>query len=316
MARRTIGFAEVTVTLSGRPDEGAVGLDDVGPEGLHELVAAWAQQYKNITDTERKIYTAVDRAEVYSSAVLMEVATGSWGDDRRKLVNSKNAVATRDIDPDDASTVGTRSLLITPPGGTTALYFSEREGHFVGGSRAWTAIEAEIRAAPRLPDRDFNPRRLVPAKTTAVLGEEWLHDVRLRAVSVTRVRPADTWGTATDEKDLLLEQTLRATGANQLSPRLLRELRKAGSREEVASVFRLDGDDEIKTVNITVTDGDREKTYEYESPGTPPLREILNEHGQPVLNDRQFVDHCAGLAETYYRRVGQTFEYSWTRSTS
>lgn len=313
MARRTIGFAEVSVTRARCADEGPVPLNEVGPHGLHRLVADWAALKSDITDREQQIYTAVERAESFTAAVLMEIGTGSWGDDRRQLVHAKGAVPPRPIDVDDAATVGTRALLLTPPGGDQALYFSEREGHYVGGSRVWNAIEAQIRGTEKVADRNHVLRALVPKKTTVVMESEWLEGVRLQAVAVSRLRRASRWGDTVVPDDLVVKQSIRASGKGHLSPRWLTDILGAESREEAAGVVHLEGDDEIKTIELTVSDGSREKTFEIESPGTPALREVLNGHGQPVLDDLQFVDRCAELASNYYRRVGQTFDYAWLR---
>lgn len=313
MARRTIGLADVAVTLSRRADEGLVPLDSVGSNGLHQLVAKWALTKPDVTDRLKQIYTAIERVEVYSAAVLMEVGTGSWGDDRRRLVHPDGALPPRPIDADDASTVGTRALLLAPPGGDIALYFSEREGNFVGGSRIWKAIEAQIRGASKVPDLSHELRELVPAKKTVTMEEEWLEGVRLQGVAVSRVRPASSYGDSGGPEDLLVKQSIRASRKGHLNPRWLTDILSAGSREEAAGIVRLDGDDEIKTIELTVSDGSREKTFEIESPGTPALREVLNEHGNPVLEDLQFIDRCAELAAQYYRRIGQTFDYAWLR---
>lgn len=316
MARRTLGFSRVWATRHHREEEGRLFLEEIGPDGLLEVIDSWARERKNLTSSEQQIYTAVTDSTRYKHGVLINVATGSWGDDRRQIIHSRGAKPAQQVDADDATTSATRALFITPPGGDFALFFSEREGNHVGGSRIYPAIEEEIRAQPPVEDSNFIPRKLVPRREVIGLEEEWLKGVKLREVAVQRTRPASTWGGDAAVDDLSLQEKIRPKGKGSLSPRWLADIRKAASIDEAAGVvgFEAGEGETLEALTITVEDGELSKTFEFDNPKTPPLREVLNEHGRPPLGDPEFVDRCGALAAKAFPRYGGTFSYDWLRN--
>ena len=254
--------------------------------------------------------------ERYKHGVLISISTGSWGDDRRQIIHSKGARPPQQVDTEDATTSATRALFIVPPGGDFALFFSEREGIHVGGSRIYPAIEEEIRSQPPIEDSTFVPRKLVPHKEVIGLEEEWLQGVNLREVTVQRTRPAASWGGDARIDEVSLQEKIKPKGNGSLSPRWLAGIRNSTSIDEAAGVigFEQREGETLEALTITVEDGELSKTFEFDNPKTPPLREVLNDHGHPPLSDRQFVDRCGSLAAKAFPRYGGTFSYDWLRN--
>ncbi|OFT48886.1 hypothetical protein HMPREF3159_13260 [Brachybacterium sp. HMSC06H03] len=313
MARRTLGVSMVEVRLLGRPGDGKIPLDEIGPSGLLDLVRSWAGKQPDLTDPRRKIYTEVRDVHHLSRAVLLRVSTGSWGDDQREIVNIGGKGSRTPVDADDASTVGTRALFLCPPGADTALYFSEREGNFVGGTRAWDAIDVLIAGQGKVPDRNGILRSLNAEKVSVTLGKEWLAAAELREVGVRRHRPAQSWGSDEGPDELVYEQTLRPKQKGHLPKRILTRVLESSSKIEAADIVGLPGDGEVDRVTLTVEDGERTKTFEMSNPKSPALREVLNEHGEDVLDNDQFIDVCGDLAETFYTGLEEAFAYDWLR---
>ena len=126
MAMRTMVGHRLTFHNRQHPDEKRqpANLDGVN---LADYMDEWCRSriHQPIVDDSTQNWTQIDRVDRCSKSVmLVSVCAGKWGE-RGPVVNSANGAVGYNLEEQDVPAAYTRGVLMCPPAGNTALFFSE-----------------------------------------------------------------------------------------------------------------------------------------------------------------------------------------------
>lgn len=279
-------------------------LDSVGNKGLLVLFEEFCNTVNEnkFVDKEKQHYIKLIATERIGRAVFATFESGYYGNPGNTYdVRTHKSVHTRN-DYESATTL-TRVGLVLPPGGTTAVFFFEREGTYGAGPRVFDMFKDSL--------IDSFPNDYFPAQVI-VEPKAWQKDADLRKITVTASKWRNTVGGSVSPVVMpmgQLRQELRPAKGLGFFPRAIRDsiLNKQISMS-VYLGFPAGVDTETK---VELVKDKRAKTFIVGREKSPSVLLMLTEDGKPRLKDTEIQSKIFEEAESFYKADGLSWESKW-----
>jgi hypothetical protein len=183
---------------------------------FHGLVAGVDPD--KLVDRQRRKYLQIDSIDPFGRSVLVTTETGNFGEEGKTFDVDTHAVSHK-RGANESATIPTRTLLVVPPGATTALFLIERQGQANGGSELVDLLHGALLNA--FPDHFFPTETMYEA-------DAWAEGTELLSVTaIAHAFPVDiSASVASVPKSVgTLRQTLTPSNGNRLPHWLWEALR-------------------------------------------------------------------------------------------
>lgn len=279
-----------------------------GGRDLLPLYVAFVEHLREHPDELRtesnSQYGSIETFHLSHRMLFIKCSTGNFGETGAKAVDAYTHEVGHTLTDTEASVLPTRSLLLVPPVGESALLLVERAGLAASGSRLHRLFERET-----WPD---NYSDVTLLSEPILETEAWLEGANLTAVD------AVLYGWSPDPADAgipsdigVLEHSLRPKRGSGFLPQVLwSQIRK----KEITPGRLLGFPDGVEPNKITVqlTNSGRRKSFEVGKESTPPVSYLLSDNGQPALTDDAFIAECLEYAkDDLFPRVGGEWQTAW-----
>ena len=285
MARRT-----VTVTLiqySEKHKRGKTYFDvSVLPDRtdllhrLHGLFLGIAADA--LVDDAKKSYAKVIALEPEGRTLLVTLEVGPYGEMGKVRRVTDHAVQ-HSHGGDEAHVIEMRALFVVPEKSTSALMFVEHAQGRSSGRKLLTLVRDAWMST-------FSGHTLHASTITRT--DAWLEQAQLEAVT------AVVYGHETDLADAGLPKSigdltweLRPSKGSRFLPSALWEALRT-RRLERAKVLGIPNGLEPNEIKVQLGDGDQTKTFLIDREGTPAVKYLLCDDGEPVPDAAEFRDFC------------------------
>lgn len=241
----------------------------------------------------------------FGRVVVLEMRTGHYGIEGEQVIETKGFTDQYTTSAEDASTTLTRCALFVPPGSTTGLFFTERQGHDNCGTRVYDSFELHIKekkiAVGKL--KNGNDAHLVLDAPALVLGEAWMEAADLEEVSViqyTEVSDVASTNPALAE-EVIYTSSFKPKRGKRTFPQFIKDS-VTGTKEdaiEFLTVVDVDKADDDYEVEVRLGDGVQSRRFLVGKTRTPVMRHVLSADGEPPLKLDAIVEEV-GLQSKYY----------------
>lgn len=306
MGRRTIAGHKLTFNKYRKPAE-RVCPADLSGERAQDIFATWAEglmQEGAVSVRGQSFLRVVGVTRFSDHIVIVDTMSGKSGEE--VVVYDTDSGETRfTLTEKDAPTSSARAILICPPRGDVALWFSEYSARSSGASllleafkKCWSDFNTGT---------TFNKDRLIAAEIA-------LEDGVVTEVEVRMTRRPDDRSEGSFVKEGTVSHKFKAAKGSQLSGSIIDRFRK--DRTKAYDLVEIKGPsrDEDSAIFVSVdVDGHTRKVEISNLDDGVYFREELNAAGEPVLSDADIVEYCAGEAKTFLERSGCDWEDAWAR---
>ncbi|AFR47977.1 hypothetical protein KTR9_1337 [Gordonia sp. KTR9] len=246
------------------------GRDLIDVFEAHANLAKSSSLVRNRNETYA-VVTNVDRDD---RALTVTFRSGRFGEDG-EITDVGSGASRGTFRRTDATTVITHGVLLVPRSGTSALAFTERSGGFGGMSHLVETFNEWF-------DGVFHDHRM--KRDTVVQSDAWLKRADLMKVTGTiRKHKSDIATDGQDEVLGTLKHVIEPGGREKYFPRRLRD-RLMENKINRNKFLAFDESDVVDEIDITLGDGDQEKTFEIDDEKTPTLRLVLTKSGESPLS--------------------------------
>lgn len=306
MGRRTIAGHKLIFNKFGKPKE-IVPPADLSGERLQDLFLKWAKQKKGegvILAHGQSFLRIVDANSYNDNIVVVETMSGKAGE-KGEVYDSESGKSLFSLSEKDVPTSSARAILICPPRGCMALWFSEYSARSSGASlllelfkRNWRKFETGL---------TFNKSRLIASEIALTKGIVTEVEVRL-------TRRSDDRGRGVEEKTGTISHKYKPAKKFQLSGNVIDRFRSNPAEAyELVEIRAPQDDDEAKIYVSVDVDGRSRKIEIFNPDDGVYFREELNSAGQPVYSNEEIVSYCVGEAKTFFTRAGGEWDDSWAK---
>lgn len=196
--------------------------------------------------------------------------------------------------------VAQRLVLLVPEGATSAFLYVE---HLAGGRLGVRFLDV-LKTAWRENFGDYTLEL-----ETLTRPDAWLKSANLSRVS------ARVYGHSADIADSDLSTAIGDVHASITPPRGSRyfpsALLAALVDRKVGRAQLLGLSEEPEEVKITLGDGEQAKTFVLGKERTPPVRTLVTDYGEPMLNDEQLRAWCLNDCGSHFKSVGVDWQTAW-----
>lgn len=248
------------------------------PDGRDLLDAfethANAAKVSSLVRQRNETYAVVTEVARDDRVLTITFRSGRFGEDG-EITDVKTGTSRGAFTKNDATTVVTHGVLLVPKAGTSALAFTERSGGFGGMSHLVETFNEKFDTS----NEDHRMKR-----NTVVQSDAWLERAELMRVSGTiRKHKSDIATEGKDEVLGTLKHVVVPEGKEKYFPRRVRD-RLMQNKISRNKFLAFDESDSVDEIDITLGDGDQEKTFEIDDEKTPTLRLVLTGSGDAPLS--------------------------------
>lgn len=298
MGCRTIAGHKLTFNKRGKRDKHICPADLVG-EGLQDVFARWAEGLigKGVIRVSGQSFLRVVGVERFNDyIVIVRTMSGKAGEEG-VVYDAESGESRLTLAETDVPASSARAILVSPPRGEWALWFSEYSARSSGASlllehfkKSWSDFNTGA---------TFKKERLVAAEIALEKGI-------VTEVEVRATRRSDNRSEGT------VSHSYKPPRGNPLSGTIIDAIRrnraKAFDLVEISAANANDDSEIYVSVNV---DGHTRKVEVFNPDDGVYFREELNAADEPVLSDAEIVAYCAGEVKTFLERGGCDWEEAW-----
>lgn len=306
MGRRTIAGHKLTFNKRRKPDELICPADFDG-ESLQNIFASWAEKLMSENEllASGQTFLRVRDVKRYSDhIVIVDTMSGKAGEEG-VVYDAESGDSRFSLTENDVPTSSARAILVSPPRGEMALWFSEYSARSSGASLLLELFKKQWSKFGT--DTTFHKDRLIASEIAMQNG-------LVSEVEVRFSRRADDRSDGIETKQGTVSHLFRPTRGKFLNGGIIDTFRhnpaKAYELVEIREPSAGDKSDIFVTVKV---DGRTRKVEISNLDDGVYFREELNASGAPILSDDQIVGFCAEEAKTFLERFGLDWEDSWAR---
>lgn len=304
MGRRTIAGHKINFHKSRKPELPESPADLCG-NSLTAIFANWAQEMSDsgLLEAGNQTFLCVVSAYRYSnSVVVVKTMSGKAGEEGEVIDSSNNEVRLR-LSPRDVPTSSTRAVLVCPPRGNTALWFSEYSARSSGASQLLTMFEKYWRS---------QNTGITMKKARLIAQEIALEDGLLTEVEVRLTRRADDRADGVDTATGTISHKFKPSKNNRLLGRLIDIFRDNPARAyELVEIEDIPEDRDAEIFVSVDIDGRHRKVQIFNQDDGVFFREELNDSTHPVLDDDQLVRFCSEESASFLERCNEEWDPAW-----
>lgn len=289
-ARRSLALFQIIFNERGKPDEILDPMDLHG-KTVYEVFDAFLESIGNslveLSSTSR--YISIKESSHIEQGTLVFVSSGLAGE-KGELLDVQSANVRYEFSANDAAMVSSRVLLTTRPQFNYAILCVEHVVHGAGDTTLLKAFKSQTRRI----DEDL-------VMNFCELAEE---EAINQFVSVECVEVRKYFDESDIANDIVgdgdyVTTLLKHKRGRPFDIKLLKMIK--GDHRKVATLYGLSMKDEMEssledsksTIYVTLKDRyGSQKRFEIDQDFGMPVREILNEEGEPELSPEQFVIKC------------------------
>lgn len=305
MPRRTISLVSVKAHPVRKPQIEDVSLDDVRGADLLEAFETWATEAdaSRLTDYQRGRYVNISEVQRQGRVVTLIVKAGPFGE-AGDTMNARTHEVVHERKLEEPATFVHRMMLIVPAGLTRGVFVIEH----VGGNVSIRRLIDEFKRAMR------DPFPGITFQTSAVLvPEAWLAGAQLREVrAIGYRRPVDVADGIEAQPSFTgkIQHVLQPEkGRRTLPSRILPALRN--KTVSAAQLLGLPDDYAPDATMVTVENAGREKTFDVDTMGLPPVRVIIADDHDSMPTTPEFIDKALGEVRDFYEEMGIEWNEQW-----
>ena len=304
MATRTMVGHRLTFHVWQHPDEKRPpsNLDGIN---LADYMYGWCNERLRIpmVDESTQNWTRIEKAEQHGrNVVIVNVCSGKWGE-RGPVVNSASGEVGYNLEEKDVPAAYTRGVLMCPPAGNTALFFSEYNNRGSGAVQLLRAFITDWRRSGTGFTIDSD--RIIES-------EAFLQSGSVTAVEVHQLYRTHDPADPLSDKPGYIVHAFRSGRGSALPIVKYFQIKDNPSRAcEIVSIPERDLDDS-SIVYVTVKVGGRQKRIQVGDPDDSIYyREVLNEWNESNLTDDEILERCNVKAIEYLDRLGEEWLPIW-----
>lgn len=298
-----------TIRVSPIKKDTEISLDDIDGFSLLEHFYAYAKELERgtgIRDEVKGRYLRITSVEARGHCVLIETESGSFGESANTY-DTLNGEIVRKNKSHEAFARTTRSALYMVPKSPFAVYVKE---HKFGAQTGWMVME-QFRHALIAEIPGF----YLPVETVQE-DVSWKESADLEEVRVVMHHTPLDLSTGIDGgrksetvAGRLAYSALPPRGVRYFSKKVLRGI-FSGTLDPVSFVGLRPtylggpdgGGDPDKSVLVKLSRDGQTKTFELGKEGTPMVREMLSDHGEPALTSEEFFKKSMDMTADLYDR--------------
>ena len=306
MGRRTIAGHRICLHRRGKPKEAATPAD---LDGKHfcDIFEHWAneKQSEGVIQVRDQSIIRVDRVTRYNkSIVVVDVMFGKAGE-KGEVVDLESSTIRFSLSENDVPVSSTRAVLLCPPQGQMAVWFSEYSMRSSGASellalfsKQWSKLNTGF---------TFNKERLI-AKEIA-LTEGIVQEIEIRLTRRAKDR-------ADGQEAIMgtISHSFKPSKKTPLKSKIIEIF-----RENPAEAYELVGiqdkiiDENESEIFVSVDINGKQRKVEIFNPDDGLyFREELNDSAHPELNDDELVKFCNEEALLFFERSGFMWLDEWS----
>lgn len=306
MGRRTIAGHKLTFNIYGKPLELVPPAALLG-ERLQDLFLGWAKQKQKegmILVRGQSFLRIVDVKRYNDCIVLVETMSGKAGESG-EVYDSENGKTLFSLAEKDVPTSSARAVLVCPPRGDMALWFSEYSARSSGASLLLELFKKDWRHFDT--GLTFNKNRLIASEIALDRGLVTEVEVRL-------TRRSDDRGRGIEEKVGTISHKFKPTRKFQLLGSVIDRFRSNPVEAYELVEIRSPREDDEAQIYVSVdVEGHSRKIEIFNPEDGVYFREELNASGEPILNNMEIISYCIGESKTFFRRAGGEWDDSWAK---
>lgn len=306
MGRRTIAGHKLTFHKFRKPTE-LVCPAEISGESLLDIFAAWAKKFMQdgvVSVRGQSFLRVVDVERFNEYIVIVDTMSGKAGEEG-VVYDTDSGEAKFNLTEKDAPTSSARAILICPPRGEVALWFSEYSARSSGASLLLEAFKKSWGS--------FNTGTTFD-KARLIASEIALEEGLVTEVEVRTTRRSDDRSDGLFVREGTVSHKFKAAKGSPLSGAIIDKFRKDRSAAFDLVEIKEPSRDEESEIFVSVdVEGHRRKVEIFNLDDGVYFREELNAAGEPPLNDAGIVAYCADEARTFLERSGCDWEDSWAR---
>ena len=306
MGRRTIAGHKLTFNKRGKPDE-LICPADLNGKRLQDIFANWSEALKNegaLLAWGQSFLRVQDVKRYSENVVVVDTMSGKAGEEG-VVYDSESGKSRFSLTENDVPASSARAILVSPPRGDMALWFSEYSARSSGASlllelfkKKWNDFGTET---------TFNKARLIASEIAIQEGIVTEVEVRLTRRSDDRVNGIEM-------RKGTFSHRFKPSKDNPMSARIIDTFR--ANPAEAYELLEIETPSPASDSDIYVSvdvDGRSRKIQISNLDDGVYFREELNASGAPILSDDDIVGFCAEEAKTFLERSGLDWEDSWAR---
>lgn len=304
MGRRTIAGHKLAFNKSRKPDE-LLCPASLGGRRLQDVFAEWAEKLKDegIVQVKDQSFLCVQDVKRYSDHVIVVDTLSGKAGEEGVVYDAESGDSLFELTESDVPTSAARAILVSPPRGNMALWFSEYSARSSGASLLLQHFDKHWRDFGT--ETTFNRCRLVASEIA-------LEEGCLTEVEVRLTRRSDDRADGLETKEGVVSHMFKPGKGRPLSGRLIDVFRKNPAKAYDLVEIKEPGESSDQKIFVSVEVGGRTRKIDISNLDDGVyFREELNAAGEPILSDSEIVAYCASEAKVFLERSGLDWEDSW-----
>lgn len=298
MGRRTIAGHKLTFNKRGKREE-LVCPAALAGERLQDIFVRWAERLmgEGVISVSGQSFLRVENVERFSDhIVIVDTMSGKAGEEG-VVYDTESGESRLTLTTKDVPTSSARAILVVPPRGDRALWFSEYSARSSGASllleyfkKNWSNFSTGT---------TFNKERLVAAEIALENGV-------VTEVEVRNIRRSD------DRSEGIVSHSFKPSKSNPLSGMIINVIRRNRAKAyDLVGISAPDASVESQIYVSVNVDGHTRKVEVFNPDDGVYFREVLNEADKPILSDSELIEYCVGETKTFLERSGCDWEDAW-----
>lgn len=304
MATRTMVGHRLTFHVRQYPDEKRPP-SNLDGTNLVDYMHQWCTSHiqEPIVDDSTQNWTRIERVERHGqNVVIVTVCAGKWGE-RGPVVNSASGEVGYNLEEQDVPAAYTRGVLMCPPAGNTALFFSEYNNRGSGAVQLLRAFVSDWRHSDTGFTIDYD---------RVIESEAFLQSGSVTSVEVHQLsRTHDSADPLSDKPGYIIHAFRSGRGSTLPIVRYFQIKDNPSRACEIVGIPEQNLEDS-SIVYVTVKVKGRQKRIQIGDPDDSIYyREVLNEWNQPILTDDEILERCNEKAIEYLNRLDEEWLPIW-----
>lgn len=302
MGRRALTVYEMSFRQKRAKNPASFAPSNLEGKDLLDIFEVWVRSLRP-ADTKieaKQTWLSVSDVSRYAPRVLLvNLRVGFYGE-KGDVVDVDKNTTVGTISTNHAPTGHNRVLLFVPETGERAFFFSEESSRGHAGGVLRNLFKTHFSKHISKITMEFRP---------VTESEVWLEAANLTEVEVRvegrSVDIADRHSVKVGRVSYVAHPARR----NFFPRKLLKGITKEEILKRVMSVDDLPAD---RTVFVKFERDGRKKKFIVGKEDFPQIREILNEHNEPILPDKELVKKCVERVENLCERHDFFWDSSWS----
>lgn len=305
MGRRTIAGHKLTFNKYRKPAE-RVCPADLSGKRLQDIFVEWVKdlmEEESVISAGGQSFFHVSDVRYFNDYIVIASTMSGKAGEEGVVYDSESGETRLTLTVKDVPTSTARAILICPPRGDAALWFSEYSARSSGASlllsvfkKRWDSFDTGT---------TFNKNRLIAAEIA-------LENAAVTEVEVRMVRRSDDRADGLTVRGGTISHKFKAAKGNPLSGKIINKFRSDRAKAYDLVEIKDSCQDEDSQIYVSVdVDGYRRKVDIFNLDDGVYFREELNAKNEPPLSDVDLVAYCAGEARIFLERSGCDWDESW-----